>query len=1534
MKKLHKKLLSAVLVLVLLFTCCPWVTAQDTYTITENGRAVTKLTMTKQEKRSVTADTFSEGTPQWQINVPDGDFWVDIYGETDYDLTLSYALLSSLLENGKAQVRCAAVKEGEKIACTTALQVTVQENTAVYTARKFAAAKAADPIAADPEQGLVSVTLQYVYEDSNGNPIEGFDWPDYVANMPQGDPYKTAVQIKSIPGFSPELVGSPQGVTLSADGRTVNFNLASVTESLVFTICYREVLVPYHVRRFLQNVTNDLYTEDFTYSTDVFQGYPGEQPDKDAIYREHSYPGFTALFYQPDTIAADGSTVFEIYYDRNYYLINFDLDGGFGVSPIYARYGTNISISDPEKPGHTFTGWQMTKEGDQNVAASPVVQTITGTVPSVNRTYKAIWKSGTTQYSVEYWILDDQDTADTTDDVRRFLGSSTETANSGDQVSGSDNMIQSDGKSIPLCGKVAGASHTHNDDCRISATNIKYMSFVRADQDVIVKGDGSTSVNVYYRYKSYTLKFYYARTKGGTDSDGDGVPDTGFTSVQIMGGSSHYFGTLGGNTSDDATLLKKTGSWGEITAFPTLKRNQTAYTKGIFPVNDGWDYHYLSFTARYGDDISQLWPCDVIDSATRTTANTHGQWNHSTAFVSAWNGEYRVRYTQDTTVNNGNQTIKGLYERLDQNLLFQTGRGWSDESEVSFLCFWENGASVNWSVPELYVYNIWVTCPGNDPNSAPAGATVKEHYDSTNNRTSYYYLKQSYNTCDNSTIAEQTRPGLTGYSYLDTEWGAIFISRASFNGSTYSGTGDGKYHTGSQQVQSSDWYVSQSMTATRQSDGTYLLTSKEYDDGKYGADVNPDVYREAYYRDFYYNSVNPRLFYKNQGSNMGDGTGAEVPYGKSLVVYGQYFTKETMETQFYPSTLESNAYTFGGWYISNSFHPDTIMNWNSTMPDSNMTVYAYWEPKTYNVRFYEDYEDYLARTEDDEDLWYSKENIAHGEQMKDLDHNKVKPTRENYSFIRWIYEDDAGNKHSFEPTQMAVRQNLDLYAEWRTTAVSEYTVQYIKGKEENGNIVPERDENGDFIYLATDTTGYAVVGTTKTVPAKPVNQLDKLSATDKTQLWLPQTSSHSILMKEDKTQNVFQFIYITKPAAKYTVHYRDEETGQPVHPSLLDQETTLAEETVWFQYVEGYVPDALYKRLVLSADNNNNVVIFYYSKEKPNEALYQVTHYLQNPDGTDYEVYKTDGYTAVVGTQVEASPITIAGAHFDHSEPAATKVGSQYVVRGTVTKGDNNDALELKLYYRRDQVQYTVQFKNQDDDKDPNMPASITKTGYVGQTVSADAVILADYDLISASTQKLTLSTNETMNVITFWYRHKEVNIRYIVKSTVDGLTHVGAVSRSEDSGTQINGSTALPLSSGYFMGWYRDEDCQELVTTDVTLMPQRQANVYDYTYYALFAPYRLTISQTGMAKDGHSAVYEILKGTDVVTRVMVSGNRSVTVVQLKPDTYTVREVTGNWTWTYGTTQTKTVTVTEGSNEVSFQYTYEKPCWLQGETKK
>ena len=116
----------------------------------------------------------------------------------------------------------------------------------------------------------------------------------------------------------------------------------------------------YTVEHYLQDVSGDGYTiaeED----TEILSGTAGEMVNA----APKTYRGFTENIThesrrESGTVADDGSLVLRLYYDRNLYVIAFDLNGGTGTWPEAQelRYGTLLQDVDrPEKPGYTFRGW-------------------------------------------------------------------------------------------------------------------------------------------------------------------------------------------------------------------------------------------------------------------------------------------------------------------------------------------------------------------------------------------------------------------------------------------------------------------------------------------------------------------------------------------------------------------------------------------------------------------------------------------------------------------------------------------------------------------------------------------------------------------------------------------------------------------------------------------------------------------------------------------------------------------------------------------------------------------------------------------------------------------------------------------------------------------------------------------------------------------------------------------------------------------------------------------------------------------------
>lgn len=285
------------------------------------------------------------------------------------------------------------------------------------------------------EKETYSIMINYVFADGSqaANP--------WTATIAKGSSYRTDVTSPTLVGYTP-------------DPTVVNVNVTNVQQDVTYTVTYRPAEVNFKVKHYQQNVDNDQYT---LFETETKTGYTENEVGA-ALAK--TYEGFTALLYDATTkIAADGSTEVEIYYDRNYYLLSLDLNGGYGADPVYARYGAAIAIDNPVKAGYTFGGWTPAKPE---------------TMPASDMTLTAQWTAGQANYQVQYW----QENAN--DDGYSFVEQVTKTATVGATVSGSNDKSYS--------------GFTYNSE--------------KTDANVTVNGDGSTVVNVYYKRNVHDVKFY------------------------------------------------------------------------------------------------------------------------------------------------------------------------------------------------------------------------------------------------------------------------------------------------------------------------------------------------------------------------------------------------------------------------------------------------------------------------------------------------------------------------------------------------------------------------------------------------------------------------------------------------------------------------------------------------------------------------------------------------------------------------------------------------------------------------------------------------------------------------------------------------------------------------------------------------------------------------------------------------------------------------------------------------------------------
>lgn len=304
--------------------------------------------------------------------------------------------------------------------------------------------------------GQHTVVINYVFE--NGKQAA----PSWTATLAEGSSLEQTVTSPTVVGYAP-------------DQPSVDVFVNNITENKTYTVTYHPANVGFTVNHYLQNVADNNYTLDKTEEVGGFT----ESEVGDGL--AETYPGFAALLYNTKAkVAADGSTVVEIYYDRNYYMMSFNLDGGYGVEPIYARFGASVKVENPTKPGYTFSGWE------------PTVPT---TVPAENTTYKAKWQAEkTAKVTVVVW----GENAD--DENYSYIKSVETTAPVGATLT-----------AIP------------------SGTNLnmgtKLWELKRVEQTTVA-ADGSSVLNVYYDRKEFTLTFKYDYHSGFLGI-GEGYKKTG-----------------------------------------------------------------------------------------------------------------------------------------------------------------------------------------------------------------------------------------------------------------------------------------------------------------------------------------------------------------------------------------------------------------------------------------------------------------------------------------------------------------------------------------------------------------------------------------------------------------------------------------------------------------------------------------------------------------------------------------------------------------------------------------------------------------------------------------------------------------------------------------------------------------------------------------------------------------------------------------------------------------------------------------------
>lgn len=617
-------------------------------------------------------------------------------------------------------------------------------------------------------------------------------------------------------------------------------------------------------------------------------------------------------------------------------------------------------------------------------------------------------------------------------------------------------------------------------------------------------------------------------------------------------------------------------------------------------------------------------------------------------------------------------------------------------------------------------------------------------------------------------------------------------------------------------------------------------------------------------------------------------------------------------TPDYPANLEKNAYVFAGWYTTPGCYEGSEADLSTmTMPASDVILYAKWTPKTHTVKAYQTKD----AMENGADALHTWQNVPHGTAVTNP---PADPINGRYTFVGWFYISDTDEEKAFD-FSMPVNRDLNLYAKWSSNTLMTYTVKY---------------ELADGTQIAPPTTGSALAGSTKTFNAKTGTELNE----DYQSGYFPNTSSHSVTIDiANPDNNTYTFVYVPKAEVTYTVKYLEKGTNN----QLADLKTVTTHDAVvteTFKQITGYAPDAYQKQLVLAAEGNE--IIFWYVKDEDHAPVH-IIHWTQNIAGEGYTEYQSStNLNGVIGTVYSETPLTIAGFTYNGTKSNAS---------GKLTAA----GLVLNLYY--DRIEYPYEFRFLEQGTERPLADAVTGNARYQAQVTQTAKTIPGYTLVSAENQAINIAIEDPANVAdknvkTFYYTEQTVDIKYVVVGP-DGC---GTLDNYQESQLkvmtgEVKGSMPAVAEGFKFVGWYKDQDCTQLVdaawVADSKLTPDKTKNystaekaVMGYeaaTYYAKFEydAADLTITKTGWEAidENQSFIFKVV-GDNFEKKVVIKGNGSVTIKGLKIGTYTITEVS-DWSWRYTPDEIgKTITLQPTqTNEVTFANTRANDKWLDGD---
>ena len=1582
-----------------------------------DGQTVETLTIAKGEKTYVFTELGSviQGTPtyRWQLLIDrENNRWANIQDYVYPYAPISEALIANAGLDGAATLRCIATQDGVSYASgeldisvdpslpAPELPLIPEPETEVETEESEPESQNTDSLAvpagrmarsgsaagsgvtAQAEGDAFQIVVDYIYwndskwaKDFHGHAAS----ETFTVTLLPGMAYNGVKNHPIIPGYkayvrddaaSDENSRSYTALENPTDPNSAETHKYVEASPIVFsqekearevTVYYLPVEVFIEVNYHFQHLDDDEYTAEDTYFLKGLADYPlnaaslfdPDDPDRvfDNLYLPASESqGFTGLYYDTEMrISANGDTVVDIYYDRNYYLIDFDLtvpDGskGYGIMPLYVRYDTKLLLTAPTAPGYTFNSWTLMNvytstektetDGSITVTKTEVededIRNLYSNGSAMltikhNLKYKAEWDIATTTYTVIYWLENADDDNFTLDSIK-VVDSTPNTT-----ISAQDDLVRKD-----------KACFTFNAN--------------RSDKNIIVKGDGTTAVNVYYNRNYINLIFKGTGNCAYTHTHGDGT----CVSNLICGIENTHVHDASCGTGVLSCAIEehvhsescKTNCTLDEHASHTLAcltctiDSHNAHTADCYEgAGQESDYsNWVEGTETEGSigRIRALW-------GTSYYIYINGTWHDYDGNVTYGN--------QATPIENCQLTKHGHIASCYKDVIHTHSTsccGKPEHTHDSNKCYlYDCGVIQHEHTDECYgECTKFVHTHNNAANcSSRYVKVVTKKYDS--------YIADIWPIIDNN-----------GYEYKDSGWWQSSITSKYYTILHKMPNQDITMTFSSASGNTYTWYYAFEKLPGATYDGKDSVTSNGVD---YFVDFSASVkgnnisltYDEDYFpitgftqRDsavpnfnsrrayLYYTRNSYKLTFHDGVNEIGDKT-ESILYEANIS--GKYFIPNP------PTSKEQGSVRFAGWYTTPTYAAGTEFDFSGQiMPARDLTLYAKWEPTYWDVTIYqEDPQEHTDAQKLAEHL-----DIPFGTLLTASREPKRTPPVAGYIFAGWYYRDENEEENRFDFNTMPIKQDYIIYAKW----TSEIPVPYI--------VYYRSEVDGQIVDIAEPTEGVALAGKPRFFTAKvekdlydqyqlgyfPVHREQTVkiepveSDTDEVKPFeivfmyhhdehVPYHIKHVFVSNEFETIIGSTTLELTWDGEVYntdsallTVNFRDFVTKDKISQKL-DNETDYTSNQIsqiW-DVIKNLSPNAYTQLLILETTNvhSDNVVIFNWSS-RYDMVVYEVHHRYENLNYTDendrYDTRTVQSFEAQFanGSKGVFDTRTIKGFKYAGYTTSTGESGDANAVKEvtlvkpeTDANGNWTNGLIIYVNYVREDYDYIVKFY----DKGTNtpIPDSIEEkhSGKYEQMIQIDAVKkdIAGYDLSNGG-EEIELEYNN--QEIICYYTKKSASFIYKMS-----LGEAGALSNTEEEvllGNTPVGSYPI-LVPGYILeDWYYvDSDGNEVKITSGSDWATVEGNKLipnivetddvgkTFTFVAKVSPNTLII-QSDIAvgpveppdwlTSDQSFIYKI-EGNGISLTVAVPEGTKKTIRGLPTGNYTIT-VQSSWSWRYG----------------------------------